>query len=57
VLFTLDRDLRLNGAFHGIFGLSAIVAAITRREWFHKLLAPIFALLFLLYITLLFGRL
>jgi hypothetical protein len=40
-----------------ISGLVAIVAAITRREWFHKLLAPAFALLFLLYITLLFARL
>jgi hypothetical protein len=48
---------RLNGEFHLIFGLVASVAVITRREWFHKLLAPAFALLFLLYITLLFGRL
>jgi len=33
------------------------VAAITRREWFHKLLAPAFALVVLLYISLLFARL
>ena len=57
--FALSGHLpdRLNGEFHGIFGLAAIAAAIMRQEWFHQLLAPIFALLFLLYITLLFGRL
>jgi hypothetical protein len=33
------------------------VAAITRREWYHKLLAPAAALSILLYITLLYGRL
>jgi hypothetical protein len=48
---------RLNGKFHLIFALTAIVAAIIRLEWVHKLLAPVFAVLFLLYITLLFGRL
>jgi hypothetical protein len=40
-----------------IFVLAAIVAAITRRAWAYKLLAPAFALLFLLYISLLFARL
>jgi hypothetical protein len=48
---------RMNGAFHVLFGLAAIVGAITRREWFHKLLAPAVGLLFLLYIALLFARL
>ena len=48
---------RLNGEFHVIFALTAILAALIRREWFHELLAPVFAALFLLYITLLFGRL
>jgi hypothetical protein len=48
---------RLNGKFHLIFALTAIAAAIIRQEWFHKLLAPLFAVLFLLYIVLLFGRL
>jgi hypothetical protein len=47
----------LNLAFHAIFGVSAITGAITRREWFHKLMALAFALLFFLYITLLFARL
>jgi hypothetical protein len=48
---------RLNGEFHVIFALTAILAAIIRRQWFHEVLAPVFAALFLLYITLLFGRL
>jgi hypothetical protein len=58
-VFALNGHLPggLNGEFHVIFVLAAIVAAITRREWVHKLLAPAFALLFLLYISLLFARL
>lgn len=48
---------RTNGEFHVIFGLAAIVAALTRREWFHKLLAPALGVLFLLYSTVLFARL
>jgi hypothetical protein len=57
--FALNGHLpgRLNGKFHVIFALTAIAAAIIRREWFHEMLAPIFAALFLVYITLLFGRL
>ncbi|HEX7193852.1 MAG TPA: hypothetical protein VF207_02690 [Chthoniobacterales bacterium] len=43
--------------FLSIFGVAAIVAAITRQEWLHKLLAPTMVLLFLLYIALLFSRL
>jgi hypothetical protein len=47
----------MNREFHIIFGLAAIVGAITRLEWFHKLMAPVLALLFLLYIALLYSRL
>jgi hypothetical protein len=47
----------INAGFHLIFGLGAIVAAITRQEWFHKLLSPAIVLLFFLYIALLFARL
>jgi hypothetical protein len=47
----------MNGAFHLIFALAALSAAIIRREWFHKLLAPGLGLLFLFYIALLFMRL
>jgi hypothetical protein len=65
VVFSAAKELalsdhlprHLNGEFHIIFGLAAIVAAFTRREWFHLFLAPAFALVFLLYITLLFARL
>jgi hypothetical protein len=47
----------MNLEFHVIFGFSVILAAITRREWYHKLLAPVVALLFLLYTAILFARL
>jgi hypothetical protein len=47
----------LNGEFHVVFCLASGAAAIIRQEWFHKLGAPAFALLFLVYITLLFARL
>jgi hypothetical protein len=65
VVFSAAKDLaihghlphRMNGAFHLIFALVSIVAAITGREWFHKILAPSIALLLLLYITLLYARL
>jgi hypothetical protein len=49
--------IRMNLVFHVIFGLASIMGAITRREWFHKLLAPVAGLLFLVYIALLFERL
>jgi hypothetical protein len=39
------------------FALAVFVAAITEREWFHKLLAPAAGLSFSLYITLLYARL
>jgi len=65
VFFSLAKDLALYGRLPGqidsmflsIFGVAAIVAAITRQEWLHKLLAPAMVLLFLLYIALLFARL
>jgi hypothetical protein len=65
LVFSAAKDLALAGhlpartnlVFHVIFGVAVIVAAITRREWFHKLLAPAAGLSFLLYITLLFARL
>jgi hypothetical protein len=65
VVFSAAKEITLRGhfpggmnrEFHIIFGLAVIVGAITRREWFHKLMAPVMALLFLLYITLLFSRL
>jgi hypothetical protein len=64
-VFSAAKDLALGGhlpdrvnlAFHAIFGVSAITGAVTRREWFHKLMSLAFVLLFFLYITLLFARL
>jgi hypothetical protein len=65
LVFSAAKDLvlaghlpgRMNLEFHMLFAVAVIVAAITRREWFHKLLAPAAGLLILLYITLLFARL
>jgi hypothetical protein len=65
LVFSAAKDLALYGrlpgpinlAFHLFFGLTVIVAAITRREWYHKFLAPAAGLSILLYITLLYARL
>ena len=65
LVFSVAKELALSGhlpdrmnlAFQVFGGLMVAVAAITRREWFHKLLAPAFALVFLVYISLLFARL
>ena len=65
IIFSAAKELvlrghlpsRINGKFHVIFSLMAIAAAITCREWFHKLLAPAVGLLLLLYIALLYSRL
>ena len=62
-VFSLLKDLALHGhlpnridsAFQFIFCAAAILAAVTRREWVHKLLAP--ALGLRIYIGLLFARL
>ncbi|HSZ78365.1 MAG TPA: hypothetical protein VK775_13250 [Chthoniobacterales bacterium] len=48
---------RIDTAFEFTFCAGAIVAAVSRSEWFHKLLAPAFGLLFAVYIALLFARL
>jgi hypothetical protein len=65
LVFSAGKDVVLSGhlpmpvnlEFHVIFALFCLVAAITRREWFHKLLAPAAGLLLLLYITILYARL
>ena len=65
VIFSLSKTLALSGhlpnridtAFEFTFFAFAIVAVVTRSEWFHKLLAPAFGLLFAVYIALLFARL
>jgi hypothetical protein len=65
VLFSLLKTVALSGhlpsrgdrAFEFTFGAVAILAAVTRSEWFHRLLAPAFGVLFVIYIALLFSRL
>lgn len=47
----------LNAAFHLLLMLGSVAAAVTAREWFHRLFAITSLLLFVLYIALLFGRL
>ncbi len=64
-LVSIGKDLVLDGhlpdarnlAFHLVFILTAAMAAITRREWYHKVAILLTAALFGLYITLLFARL
>ena len=61
LVFSAAKDLalagrlpgRINLGFHVFFALAVILAAITRREWFHRLLAPAAGLSLLIYITLL----
>jgi len=65
VIFSLLKTLALQGhlpnrmdtVFQFTFCAAAIGAFVTRSEWFHKLLAPAFGLLFAVYIALLFARL
>ena len=62
VVFSLLKELVLYGrpphpldlGFQVAFGVIAVTAMLVRREWFHKPLAPVSAVLFLLYIGLIF---
>jgi hypothetical protein len=64
-LVSIGKDLVLNNAlpeprnlsFHFAFILTAAIAAITRREWYHKAAVLVTAGLFGFYIALLFARL
>jgi hypothetical protein len=51
------RPLDLDTAAHTLFFAGFVVAAITRREWYHKALAVFTALLLGAYVTFLFYRL
>ncbi len=61
---SLVKDLVISGhlsdpaniGFHGLFALSALVAATTRNETFHKINAPIVALSIGAYVIALFNR-
>jgi MFS family permease len=65
VFVSLLKDLVLTGsltdhtnlAFHLVFISSALTAALTKREWFHKIAAIFIAVLFAFYIALLFVHL
>ena len=65
IVFSLLKELVLYGrlprpldlGFQLAFGVVAIIAMLQRREWLHKLLAPVSAVLLLLYIALIFRNL
>ena len=65
VIFSLSKEFvlydrlphPLDLSFQVAFGVIAIIAMLVRREWLHKLLAPISAVLLLLYIALIFRNL
>jgi hypothetical protein len=46
----------MNLIFHAIFGATLFIAALTRREWYHKTLVIFFSAAFVLYIVLLYAR-
>jgi hypothetical protein len=64
-LFGIGKDVALDGhlpeirnlLFQLSFAVTCGIAAVTRREWYHRLLAPVAAVLFTLYTVLLFARL
>ena len=65
LLVSLTKDVVLSGslpnglnvAAHVVFMTTSIIAMVTSREWYHRLLAPFNILLMLAYIALLFARL
>lgn len=65
IVFSLLKELVLYGrlphpldlSFQLVFGVIAITAMLLRWEWFHRLLAPVSGVLFLLYIALIFRNL
>jgi hypothetical protein len=65
LLVSLLKDRVINGslpepynlAFHLVTMATWVGAAVTRREWYHKLLVPVGVLLIGVYIAVLFARL
>ena len=65
VLFGIGKEVVLDGRLpetrNLLFQLSFVVtggiAALTRREWYHQLLAPVAAIIFTAYTVLLFSQL
>jgi len=64
-LASLAKGPALNGHFTGILDIlfhvifcgAAVVAMLTGREWLHRVLTPVMALIIIVYIALLFARL
>lgn len=62
LLFSLLKDVVLSGhlpepmnlTFHELFIAGAAIAMLTSREWVHRLMLPVTAILFAAYIALLF---
>jgi hypothetical protein len=54
----LDQKLppRVELIFHGIFGVTLLIGALTRSERYHKALAVFASALFILYIVMLYAR-
>jgi surface polysaccharide O-acyltransferase-like enzyme len=65
LVVSLTKDVVLSGSLpqplnvgaHVVFIAVSVAAAITRREWYHRVLAPFALLLMVAYIALLFARL
>ena len=65
LVVSLTKDLLLSGslpnplnvAAHVLFMMTSVIAMLTTREWYHRLIAPFNLLLMLVYITVLFARL
>ena len=65
LLISLAKDLALSGhfpdrinlSFHLVFIGLAVMAVVTRNEWYHRLLAAMLPLLFAAYVMVLFARL
>jgi len=64
LVVSLSKDLVLAGRFpalpnllfHGVLALGAVVAIVTAKPWYHRLLAPLVLAAFAGYVALLFWR-
>jgi len=64
-LISLAKDLVISGhlpaapnvGFHVFYIVAGVSAAVTAREWYHRLLAPVMLAMFCVYIAVLFTRL
>ena len=56
VLITGHLPEPANLGFHLVFALTALIAALTRNAWYHRLNAPLVAGMFTTYVVILFDR-